>query len=169
MKHLLIIALAGSLAACCGKKDVAQSTGASPTGAEAAAAFRTLVYRTKTDHRDHVPVLLSDDRSRIVSYPHPKDLRVAGGYPVPTALGQDYLLDNRGIGLNVAFLDMTYAQYAALDEAPPLEKLEASIIDRDPLMEMCACGTRADYKDPAKELSAWVEAGELLKHCKKLK
>jgi hypothetical protein len=84
-------------------------------------------------------------------------------------LGKGYLLDNRGIGLNVAYLSMTYEQYAALEEAPSMETLEASIIDRDPLVELCECARRTEFKDPAKEISAWVEAGELEKHCKKLK
>lgn len=169
MKRYLFIALASGAAACCGKKEVAQGGSSSDPGSTVAATAPALVYRTSTDHRDHVPVLLSDDRSRIVSYPHPKDLRMPSGYPTPTPLGKDYLLDNRGIGLNVAFLDMTYEQYAALQEAPSLEKLDALIIDRDPLVELCDCGKRSQYKDVAKELAAYVGSGELMKHCKKLK
>jgi hypothetical protein len=168
MKKELIIALAATMAACCGKKDAAQGTSSSDTGTGASSPH-TLVYRTSTDHADHVPVLLSDDKTRIISYPHPNDLKTGNGYPVPTSLGKGYLLDNRGIGLNVAYLSMTYAQYAALDQAPSLETLEASIIDRDPLVEMCECARRNEFKDPAKEIAAWVEAGELQKHCKKLK
>ena len=164
MRKAYIIIAAG-LAACCGKKDAAQAT---TTGTGASSPY-TLVYRTSTDHADHVPVILSDDKKTIVSYPHPKDLKTANGYPVPSALGKDYLLDNRGIGVNVAYLNMTYEQYAALTEAPSMDELEAAIIDRDPLVEMCECARRTEFKDPVKELSAWVEAGELEKHCKKLK
>jgi hypothetical protein len=168
MRKELIIALAATMAACCGKKDAAQGTSSSDTGAGASSPH-TLVYRTNTDHADQVPVIMSDDKKTIVSYPHPRDLKTGNGYPVPTSLGKGYLLDNRGIGLNVAYLSMTYEQYAALDQAPSLETLEASIIDRDPLVEMCECARRTEFKDPAKEISAWVEAGELEKHCKRLK
>ncbi len=169
MMRVLIIALAAAMAACCGQKNTAQASSTPDEAGAGASSPRALVYKTKTDHANHVPVILSDDKARIISYPHPKDLRTANGYPTPTAVGKDYLLDNRGIGLNVAYLDMSYEQYAALEEAPSMEKLEASIIDRDPLTELCECGRKAEFKDPAKEISAWVEAGELMKHCKKLK
>lgn len=168
MRKELIIAVATLMAACCGKKDAAQATSSSETGAGASSP-RVLVYRTSTDHANHVPVILSEDKTRIVSYPHPKDLKTGSGYPVPTPLSKGYLMDNRGIGVNVAYLSMTYEQYAALAEAPSMDMLEASIIDRDPLLEMCECARRNEFKDPAKEINAWVEAGELEKHCKKLK
>ena len=169
MRKELIIAVATLMAACCGKKDAAQATSSAPESGSGASSPRVLVYRTSTDHANHVPVILSEDKTRIVSYPHPNDLKTGSGYPVPAPLGKGYLMDNRGIGLNVAYLSMTYEQYAALTEAPSMETLEASIIDRDPLVEMCECARRNEFKDPAKEISAWVEAGELDKHCKKLK
>lgn len=168
MKKGLIIASVACLSACCGKKETAQATTGSGSGSAAATPY-TLVYRTRADHQNHVPVLLSADRSRIISYPHPKDLRTGGGYPVPTPLGKGYLLDNRGIGMDVAYLSMTYEEYAAMEQAPSLEKLDALIIDRDPLEELCECPRRSEFKDVTKELAAWVENDELMKHCKKLK
>lgn len=169
MKLVITIATATCLAACCGKKDATQATSSTPEGGTGVSSPHVLVYKTKADHANHVPVMLSEDRTRIVSYPHPRDLRTAIGYPTPTPLGKDYLMDNRGIGLNVGYLSMTYEEYAALPEAPSMEKLEAAIIDRDPLTELCECDRRTEFKDPAREIAAWVGSGELEKHCKRLK
>ena len=164
----LVVLMAG-LAACCGKKHAAGQKDTTTEGQVATSSPRVLVYRTKDDHADHVPVLLSADHSRIISYPHPSDLKTANGLPVPTPVGQGYLLDNRGISKDVAYLGMSWAEYAALPEAPSMEKLNALIIDRDPLTELWEGDHRANLKDPVKEVSAWVEAGELDKHCKRLK
>lgn len=169
MRKTLPIVLLAALAACCGRKHGAEDTSATTNGTVGASSPRILVYRTREDHKDHVPVLLSADHSRIISYPHPNDLKTANGLPVPTPVGQGYLLDNRGISRDVAYLGMTWAEYAALPEAPTLEKLNALIIDRDPLTELWEGDRRANLKDPVKEVSAWVEAGELEKHCKRLK
>ncbi|MBK7113740.1 MAG: hypothetical protein IPH60_15015 [Flavobacteriales bacterium] len=35
---------------------------------------------------------------------------------VPTVLGNGYLLDNRGVGLNTVFLKWSYAEYASLNK-----------------------------------------------------
>ena len=63
-----------------------------------------LVYKTKANYNNLVPVILSDGKTEIVSYPHPKDLIKGSRFPLPFILNDGYLLDNRGIGKNVAFL-----------------------------------------------------------------
>lgn len=169
MRTALSIAVLVGLTACCGKKNAAGGSTTTTGDAAGASSPRVLVYRTKIDHADHVPVLLSADHTRIISYPAPTDLKTANGLPVPTPVGQGYLLDNRGISRDVAYLGITWAEYAALPEAPALEKLDALIIDRDPLTELWEGDRRANIADPVKEVSAWVAAGELEKHCKRLK
>lgn len=157
------------LVACCGRKQaVERTTSATPANTVAAIA-PALVYRTRTNLNDHVPVQLSEDRSSILAYPDPKDVRTDAGFPLPSELGGGYLLDNRGIGPNVAFLRMTYAEYAALDKAPPIAELEAAILDRDPLIELCDCGSRAGYADPVAQLGELVKNNTLTTRCKKLK
>src|SRR2546423_15562709 len=69
-----------------------------------------LVYKTKTDYTNYVPVILSDDKTRIISYPDPKDIQNSA----PVKLKNGYLLDNRGISKNAAFLNWTYAKYSKL-------------------------------------------------------
>lgn len=128
-----------------------------------------LVYSTNTDHDDHVPIMLSDDGTTIVSYPDPADLRTSNRPPKPTDLGNGYRMDNRGIGPNVAFLSMGYAEYAAFEKAPSTAELMALIVDRDPLKELYHCGPRTKYTDPAAELKKIVADGALNSRCKKLK
>jgi hypothetical protein len=42
-----------------------------------------LVYKTKGDYKNYVPVMLSDDKSRIISYPDPKDIKAGGDKLMP--------------------------------------------------------------------------------------
>ncbi|MDX9749623.1 MAG: hypothetical protein RBT71_00890 [Flavobacteriales bacterium] len=166
MRPLVIYVLAGLMTACAGRKPGENHAAKATTVAATAPAF---VYRTQADRRDHVPVLLSADRTAIVSYPHPRDLRTSEGFPLPTDLGKGWLLDNRGIGPNVAFLRHTYAEYAALEAPPSLAELEAAIMDRDPLRDFCDCGKRSTYTDIADELRQIVARNALTTRCKKLK
>lgn len=129
----------------------------------------TLVYKTHKDYTNNVPVLLSEDKTRIVSYPDPKDLRKDAGYPVPTQLLDGYLLDNRGIGLHVAYLRMSYAEYAALDKAPSLQEMMQMIVDKDPLTELCNCGNRNTYTDVATQINNLIGSGSLRSKCKVVK
>jgi len=78
-----------------------------------------MVYKTRSNYGNLVPVLLSEDKTEIVSYPHPSDIVIDGEYPLPTPLGGGYLLDNRGSSEHTAFLGLTYEAYAALDSVPP--------------------------------------------------
>jgi len=122
-----------------------------------------LVYKTRADYIQLVPVMLSEDKTEIVSYPHPSDV---SNRPVPTQLAGGYLLDNRGIGKNVAFLRLTYEEYAKLDEAPKLTELYDLIIDKDPLTELCNCGNKKAIKKPEEELNELIAAGKLREICR---
>ncbi len=126
-----------------------------------------LVYRTTTDLADKVPVILTDDGSSLVSYPDPDDVRNAAARPTP--LHQGYLLDNRGIGLNVAFLSMTYADYSALPSVPSEVELMNLIADKHPLKELCDCGSRAAFTDVPAQLDSLIDEGRLRTLCKVLK
>ncbi len=129
----------------------------------------TIVYKTKGDYRNLVPVTLSEDKSRIVSYPALSDLKRGDGLSLPTVLENGYLLDNRGIGPDVAFLQMTYEEYARLPQAPDLATLFNSILDKFPLTEMCNCGVRNAIKQPTETLNKVIRAGKLRSTCKVLK
>jgi hypothetical protein len=116
----------------------------------------TLIYKTKKNYDKLVPIQLSDDKKTIVAYPAPTDVFYDGKLAYPTKLKNGYLLDNRGIGKNVAFLKMTYQAYAKLKELPSLEKLFALIIDSDPLLELYDAGSRYNFQDVPKEMNQLI-------------
>jgi hypothetical protein len=125
-----------------------------------------LVYKTRADYDNRVPVIMNDAKTAIVSYPHPNDLRNSQGYLLPVALKKGYLLDKKGIGKNVAFLKTSYEEFAKLSEPPSMDQLEKLILDRDPLTELCDCGTITKFKDPVKQLNEYIKARSLAEHCK---
>lgn len=109
--------------------------------------------------------MLSDDKNRIIAYPAPKDLFTNGKLAYPTALNKGYLMDNRGIGKNVAFTGYTYEEYSRLESVPPIQEIYESIIDKDPLLELCNCGNRNQYTD-TKLMNRLIKDG--LKKCKNI-
>jgi hypothetical protein len=128
-----------------------------------------LVYKTKRNYNNLVPILLSDDGKTIISYPHPKDLIVGSGYPLPTILNDGYLIDNRGIGRNVAFLSITYEEYSKLENVPNIEELYKLIIDKEPLLELCNCGTKTNFTNIEKEINYMISNNKLKTICKLIK
>lgn len=163
MKTTAIALLLCLSAGCAGRKATATAEGM---------AERTrplMVYRTKQDLHDKVPVGLSEDRQHILSYPQPKDLLLDGKLRLPTKLAKNHWLDNKGVSLNTGFLRMTYAEYAALQEAPPLAEMEAMLMDRDPLESLCDCGLRGTMADPVKEINGLLKKNLLRERCKVLK
>lgn len=128
-----------------------------------------VVYKMKKDYSQCVPVILSDDKKTIVSYPHPRDVYTNGKLALPTPLNNGYWLDNRGISENVAFLSYTYEEYAQLTDAPDLNTLYTKIIDKDPILEMWSCGRRHTYNDIVSELNELIANKEFDKKFKRLK
>lgn len=108
---------------------------------------QTIIYKTIRDFSKLVPVTMNADRTQIVSYPAPTDLIHNGKPALPVQLINGYLLDNRGIGTNVAFTSYTYEEYAALSEAPSMKVLLSKVIEKYPLAEMYFCGRRDSYKN----------------------
>lgn len=129
----------------------------------------TTVYKTKRNYNNKVPVTLSDDKTKIVAYPSPKDVFYNGNLAYPTQLAQGYLLDNRGIGKNVAFLNITYEEYSNLIETPDVASMYSNIIDKDPLVQMCNCGNRLQYTtNVVAKLNQLINDNKL-SVCKKIK
>lgn len=118
---------------------------------------QTFIYKTKQDYNKFVPITLSEDKSEITSYPHPKDVFYNGELAYPTELNGGYLLDNRGITSNVAFLNITYEEYNQLENAPSSEELFPMILDDDPLVEMYNCGNRFTFKNGIADLNKLIE------------
>lgn len=127
----------------------------------------TFIYKTKADYNNYVPVILSKDKTSITSYPHPKDVYYKGKLALPTQLEEGYLLDNRGISENVAFLNITYTDYSKLEKTPTSDELFELILESNPLSELYNCGNRFQYKDEVAELNSIISKKQL-KECKKI-
>ena len=131
--------------------------------------LHVVVYKTKANYNNLVPVELSDDKTKIVSYPSPSDVKTETGYQTPTLLNNGYLLDNRGIGKNVAFLKTTYEEYSKLQTLPTLSDLYNMIIEKDPLTELYDCGNKIAFKDVKLQINQWIDNNKLRTSCKVIK
>ena len=93
-----------------------------------------VVYKTKKNYNHNVAVTLNTDKTSIINYPDPSDIRSFRPYPIQ--LKSRYLLDQRGIDSNVAFLKLSYRQYSKLKVVPePNFILSNLILDNDPILE----------------------------------
>lgn len=128
-----------------------------------------LIYKTKNDYNNRIPVLLDNEKTQIVSYPDPKDVKVGGVLLLPTSLQNGYLLDNKGIDKNVAFLKYTYGEYSKLESLPSLQELYDNILDKNPLLELCDCGNKSKFADIIKELNEYIKKDILRTKCAILK
>lgn len=155
--YILCISITGILSGCKTQKNIQQTQ-------PVMAVQPTIVYKTKKDYDKNVAIMLSDDKKTIVGYPHPKDVSERS---YPTVLNKGYLLDNRGIGENAAFISMTYEEYAKLQTAPSLQELEQMIIDRNPIKEMYYCGGRTNFSDLITQLNALIDKN--FKNCQRIK
>ena len=125
-----------------------------------------VVYKTKADFSNRVPVIMDAKHEHIVSYPAPGDVYYRGELAKPTALNDGFWLDNRGINEHVAFLDYTYEEYSRLEQTPDVQVLESRIVERYPLQEMYVCGRRSRFADEVAELNSLIEQG--FPGCRKL-
>jgi len=166
---ILSLLISGAVFFSCSKSTVPASE--SPSSHSTAVTVPSppcIVYKTRADYSKYVPVILSQDKSFITSFPGVLDVVRDGKFTYPTPLADGYLLDNRGIGPDVAFLNITYEQYNRNDEVPLASDLFQRILDKDPVLEMYQCGNRGDYTDPEKELNNLIRSGNL-KSCQRLK
>jgi hypothetical protein len=120
-----------------------------------------IVYKSREDFSAYVPVRLSEDGSRIVSFPAPQDLKSGEHFLRPIRLKQGYWLDQQGVGLTTAFLRLTYEEYAALKSPPAPQQLIDQILVKAPFVEMYHCGRVTDFKDAPKEINEIIRKDEL--------
>ncbi len=123
-----------------------------------------IIYKTTKDYYKNVPVAMSEDKSSIVSYPDITDVFYQGEPAYPTRLAGGYLLDNRGIGINSAFIKYTYEEYSRLSATPSPETLYNLIIDKNPFTEIYLLTCKKDTS----EINKLIFSG-LKENCKKIK
>ncbi len=120
-----------------------------------------IVYKTKGDYSRQVPVILSADKKMVVSFPAQSDLRINGKFTYPDVLEHGYLLDNRGINQNTAFLKFTYEDYYNMDNIPTAERLLNYILDDDPFIEMYDFGRRGQFENAVEEINQIILSGKI--------
>jgi hypothetical protein len=98
-----------------------------------------IIYKTNGDYNKNVAVMLSDDKTDIISYPDITDVFYAGKLAYPTQLENGYLLDNRGVNKNTAFIKYTYEEYSKLPATPQKEELMKMIISKNSIIELYKC------------------------------
>jgi len=125
-----------------------------------------IIYTTRGDYSQFVPVRMNSERTEIIYYPQPSDLHHNGQPALPVRLNQGFWLDNFGIGPDVAFLKFDYRQYMLLQTPPPVEIMMRYILDARPLLAMYQCGYRFEYKDLIHDLNVLIERG--LTNCRRI-
>ena len=125
------------------------------------------VYKTKGNYNNLVPIRLSDDKTQIVSYPAPSDLKKEGEFLYPTELEGGLLIDNLGISKNTAFIKLTYEEYAKLQNTLPLSELFKLIVDKAPFLEIYDCGNKQSFTNLKEQLNDQIRKGEFKKLYKK--
>lgn len=116
----------------------------------AAALAPIVIYKTRGDYRELVPIQLSADGSTVVSYPSRYDLGEPGAFSTPLLLDAGYLVDRRGVGPHTAFLKLTYDEYYALPNDPSITELLGWVIDREPFTFLAVCD-RSYFTTKSKE------------------
>lgn len=155
LKILAFVMLPALFTSCCHSRKAVSDAGQARMPGP-----RAIIYQTHTDYLKYVPVILSEDRKSVESYPDIKDIYFQGRLAMPTVLHGGWLLDNRGISRNVAFIRLTYDEYAMLPQTPSASELYGMIIDKDPVTRMYDCGLRSDYQDIENELNKMIDAGK---------
>jgi len=154
-KTLSILAIALVSVSCCHTKKYTKTAETKAPGPHA------IIYQTRVDYSNLVPINLSDDKKSIESYPDVKDVFYQGNLATPTPLHKGWLLDNRGISKNVAFIKLTYEQYSKLEKTPSVDELTAIIVDKNPVTRMYDLGLRSDFQDIENELNKRIDDGTI--------
>lgn len=166
---LILIMVFGIItSSCVSKKKVAKKNSKKEIGGKTyTQAPSTYIYKTKNDYSRNVPIILTDDKTSIVSFPATSDVYYQGKLAEPIQLEQGYLLDVRGISKNVAFISLTYEEYSKLGQTPSTDSLMLMIIDNDPLEELYNCSNCYRLGDPVNDINKLIE-NKLLDKCIKV-
>ena len=132
------------------------------------ARAHTIVYKTKADYNNKVPVVIAPGGKTIASYPDPVDIRARADGFLPLRLHKGYLLSRYGVGKNTAFLKLTLKQYAALKTTPSPADVYNMILARNPLTELYDCGVTVSPDSVQKNLNKIIDRRLLRKQCKQL-
>jgi hypothetical protein len=128
------------------------------------ASAHLIIYKTKNNYFNLVPITLSADKKQIVSFPAPGDLIINNRLCLPEKLKNGFLLDNRGITIHTGFINISYLEYANLSKTPDVNYLQELMLDNDPICELYDCGLRSDFKNIKKEINKVIKNNNLNKY-----
>lgn len=129
-----------------------------------------IVYKTRKDFSDRVPVVISSDGNKLTSYPDPVDIRAVGLVAKPVRLNKGFLLSTYGIGLRTRFLKLTFEKFGKLERTPGSQELLEQTDRNYPFLEICDCGTTNRNKDSLiVKINEWIDHDLLKEKCKILK
>jgi len=125
----------------------------------------TVIYQMKADYSNLVPVGLNTEKTKIISYPAPKDLfNMKGELRFPLPLEKGFYLDEIGVGVNSAFISITIEEYAHMLQTLPSDSLFKLIVDKDPFKKMYNLGNRKQYIDNNDLVKEIVKSGKFKKY-----
>jgi hypothetical protein len=119
-----------------------------------------VVYKTKADYSKNVAVTLSEDKTKVISYPAIQDIKDLDK-TLPIVLENGYLLDQRGLRTNSAFLSLSYEEYMNLEKQPSAVELFDMVIDNDPFVEFHKLKGIRLNKDTKEKVNSMILEGKL--------
>jgi hypothetical protein len=124
-----------------------------------------MVYKTRKNYNNLVPITISEDKKLLFYYPAPTDIKIGNAYAVPTPLHKGYLLDRRGISLLSVFTKYTYKEYGRMKAVPTPDMLMDHIKDLNPMVELYDCGT-GNATNSVAMLNKLIDSNQLTEKCK---
>lgn len=122
-----------------------------------------VIYKTKNEYSNLVPIQLSEDKQTIIAYPSPEDL-VQYGNKNAVQLKNGYLLDLVGVSKNTVFTSFTLEAYQKM-QTPSLDDFKKNIIASDPFTEMYMCTQSYTIA----ELEKMIQDSSFISVCTKVK
>ena len=108
---------------------------------------------------------MNKEKTKVIGFPAPSDLRIKGELQTPRKLDDEFLYDRRGISINTVFLRMTYKEYSELKKPPSVEEMTLMIIDKNPMVELHYCPELKQNSD-SKIMNELIKEG--FPECKKI-
>lgn len=149
-----------SVSCACTKKKNEEKVAHILNGFMSNATMPMVIYKTRSDYSQWLPVQLDASRTKIIQYPSPNDIYYRDTLAVPTTLHDGYLLDNMGLNANSAYTDIALTEY---DKVISLDSLMSRVLDRYPFLEMYICGNRSIESEPIEKVNFIIDQNALNK------
>ena len=119
-----------------------------------------VVYKSKSDYSNNVPIMYSKELGSIISYPAPTDVERFKELK-PIELSEGYLLDQIGVNLRTVYLEYSLDEYSEFREAPSLETMTKKILEYSPFVELYDIGQPNEKNNSIDKLNKLIKSGEM--------